>query len=123
KGKGKGLVAVRGTVTLDGKPLAGAMVSFHPVAKDGEKAKQQTGEGCTREDGSFEAYVRRGPAGLAPGTYDVEVGPAPPIVVGDKTEDRFPVPKVYRSRKTTPVRAEVVANQENVLDIRLQSKR
>jgi serine/threonine-protein phosphatase CPPED1 len=117
-GKAKGLARVHGTVTLDGKPLAGAAVSFY--AADADRARL-TGQARTEADGAFEMYVHRGSPGLAPGKYEIEVGPAPPIVVTGRDEEKSAVPKKYRSRKTSGLTVEVVAGQDNVVNLELTS--
>ena len=53
-----------------------------------------------RLDGRGHVDLEIGQLPLAPGAYEVEIGPPPPIVVG-KTDDRFSVPARYRSRKTS----------------------
>ncbi|MFO0950722.1 MAG: carboxypeptidase-like regulatory domain-containing protein [Isosphaeraceae bacterium] len=64
------IVPVSGVVTLDGKPLAGAVVSFLPNAAN---SKPQTDGGdVTGPDGKFEAKYRLR-SGLAPGKYTVTV--------------------------------------------------
>jgi hypothetical protein len=119
-GKGKGLVPVRGLATLDGKPLTGAMLAFYPVKVEETGRVRASGLGRTDVDGTFEVYVNRGPAGLAPGDYVIEVGQAQPLVVPERLAE-FPVPKVYQSRKTSPLRASVADGPETVLTIELRS--
>jgi hypothetical protein len=66
---GSGLVPVSGTVTLEGKPLAGAQVSFAPAAGN----KQGTpGTDITGGSGYYKV-MHQGRAGLAPGKYRVVV--------------------------------------------------
>lgn len=68
------LVPVKGTVTLDGKPMANAMVSFIPeLGNDPSTAGGDT----TGPDGNYLAQYRNR-TGLAPGKYKVTVVPGLP---------------------------------------------
>jgi hypothetical protein len=68
-GCGKGSVSkVEGIVTLDGKPLPGATVSFVPVNKEGRPAN-----GRTDSDGTFRLTTFRTDDGALPGEYQVIV--------------------------------------------------
>jgi hypothetical protein len=49
--KGPSLVPVSGRVMMDGKPLANAIVTFRPVAKDGSPATESVG--TTDGDGKY----------------------------------------------------------------------
>jgi hypothetical protein len=63
------LVTVTGTVTLDGKPLEGAQVTFTPA----QGTKPDTpGTDRTGKQGNYKAMYR-GRSGLAPGKYAVIV--------------------------------------------------
>jgi hypothetical protein len=63
------LVPVSGTVTLNGKPLEGAEVTFTP---DAGNAKATPGSDVTGPEGNFKV-IYRGRSGLAPGKYKVLV--------------------------------------------------
>jgi hypothetical protein len=87
------LVPVKGTVTLDGKPLAQASVSFLP---NPQNANQTAGGDVTGPKGNFTA-IYQGRLGLAPGKYKVLVSPglglppgfkAPPGMEDDPAEAR-----------------------------------
>jgi hypothetical protein len=87
------LVTVKGTVTLDGKPLAQASVSFLP---NPQNAVQTAGGDVTGPQGNFRAMYQ-GRFGLAPGKYKVLVSPglglppgfkAPPGMEDDPAEAR-----------------------------------
>ena len=62
------LVRVMGTVTLDGKPLAGAVVTFHPATKDGSSAV-----GGTDRFGKFDMNTAGQGNGALIGEYRVTV--------------------------------------------------
>ncbi len=61
-------VKVEGVLTLDGKPLPAATVTFAPVAEGGRAA-----HGRTEEDGSFKLTTFRTNDGALPGEYKVVV--------------------------------------------------
>jgi hypothetical protein len=63
------LVPVSGTVTLNGKPLEGAEITFTP---DPANAKVTPGSDTTGPEGNYKAMFR-GRSGLAPGKYKVVV--------------------------------------------------
>jgi outer membrane usher protein FimD/PapC len=71
------LSKVEGIVTLDGKPLSGATVSFIPVKKEGKPAFGQTDK-----DGSFRLTTFRTNDGAQPGEYQV-------VVVVEKANEEF----------------------------------
>lgn len=62
------LVRVRGTVTFQGKPFSGAVVTFHPVAKDGVAAV-----GATDRFGKFDLKSPGLGNGALVGEYRVTV--------------------------------------------------
>ncbi len=66
----KKFVPYSGTVTLDGKPLAGATVQFNPDASI-TKGAGAGGFGVTGTDGKFTLKYRGERDGVPPGTYKV----------------------------------------------------
>lgn len=63
--RGDGRVAVSGTVTLDGAPLASGAINFRPA-----EGLQANSAGARIENGRFELPAD---AGLLPGTYTVVI--------------------------------------------------
>jgi len=120
--KATGLARVRGTITLDGKPLSAGTLAFYPVKGRDPQRVRPTGQARIDPDGTFTVYSNRGPAGLAPGEYDVEIGPPQPIVIAEKKAAAPAVPQKYRSYKTSSVRIEVAADKENLVNIDLQGR-
>ena len=76
-GDGPRLVPVAGSVTLDGKPLEGATLSFMPESGTGVSTP---GTDVTGPDGNF-TMTYNGRSGLAPGKYKVLIS---------KTEESVP---------------------------------
>lgn len=74
-GGGNTPVAVKGIVTLDGKPVAGATVSFLPEGETGHPAN-----GWTDKEGAFRLTTFVKGDGAFPGSYRVVVGKLEPKV-------------------------------------------
>jgi len=70
-GKSEKPIKVEGVVTLDGKPVDRAMVSFIPVDKGGHQANGQTGN-----DGTFHLTTYTSGDGAIPGDYKVIISKA-----------------------------------------------
>jgi len=121
------MVPVTGTVTLDGKPLAGATVSFVP---DG--STQGAGSyGVTTADGKYELQGTQGGVGAAVGHYRVIItklvmpdgSPIPadtPSATDIGAKDLLPA--IYSSYDVGTLTAEVPA-QGGAIDFALKSKR
>lgn len=76
---GSGTVKVDGVVTLDGKPLANATVTFHSA--DG---KGRTAIGTTDAQGAFTLTSYSADDGIVPGDYKVVVFASGNAGAGDK---------------------------------------
>ena len=90
------LVKVTGTVTDDGKPLAGVLVSFLPAIGSPGFAPA-TGE--SRSDGSYTLYCKNR-FGAAPGKYKVIIAQAKsaPRQILNSTSSRM-IPRGLSSRR------------------------
>jgi hypothetical protein len=66
---GRKPVKVEGVVTIEGKPVEGASVVFHPV----DTREGVTANGTTEADGSFKMYTQNYGQGAFPGDYKVTV--------------------------------------------------
>lgn len=135
-------VPVQGTVTLDGKPIEGAIVTFVPV----NEAQGLPATGTTDKDGRFTLTAmgggKRGAAGAGtlPGEY--YVGVVKDIFEGDDAEDsppegQFPeessdepstepqvkhiVPTKYNDPKTSGIKV-TVKEGDNDIKIELKSE-
>lgn len=117
------LVKTEGVVTLDGAPVAGAMVTFHPNDEKGPVAT-----GLTSSDGVFELQTYAAADGALPGSYKVTVrkteAVAPPPASNDpakhkewmmktmfnrptKKSRESSLPKEYADASKTPLRVSV----------------
>jgi hypothetical protein len=125
------LAPVSGKVTVDGQPLNGGYVTFHPdlpnVGKEGaeEAGKKPTPgliAGEIGPDGSYTIYTS-GKKGAPLGKYKVTV--APSMVPDPETQQAPPLSfhKKYSDFLQTPLRVEVVANPKpGDYDLKLTSK-
>jgi hypothetical protein len=132
------LVPVSGTLTLDGKPLEGVIISFLP---DASNAKPQTDGGdLSGPGGTFEAKYRNR-NGLAPGKYTVTVArpgkgepgdiagispvagvATPPTHKGQAgKKEKEPPPWPYGDASTTPLKQDVAPGGSTGLKIELKS--
>jgi hypothetical protein len=102
--------AVSGTITLDGKPLAGGTITF--ISKDG-KVKVAA---PIAADGTYAAT-------LGPGEYRVAVSMEAPKKGDPKEPPKKlpPVPAKYSDPKTTTLTVEVAKEKSNI-DFVLTSK-
>ena len=95
------LVAVSGVVTMDGKPLEGALVSFVPTGTNGSARR---GSGITDSDGQFQMLNYLNQEGLPVGAYVVVVsqwvmpdGSVPPADVPPATSGAVQaIPPLWR---------------------------
>jgi hypothetical protein len=70
---GKGFAPVSGTVTLDGKALAGATVSFQPIAPAGSVEAGPGSVGKTNDKGEYTLTGDRGQKGAIAGKHRVTI--------------------------------------------------
>lgn len=60
---------VTGTVSVDGKPIAGAAITFHPVEEEGTRPAFAT----TNDDGEFSLTTYDDGDGAVPGEYEISI--------------------------------------------------
>jgi hypothetical protein len=119
-----------GLVTLDGKPVDGATVTFHPEAKEGRAAT-----GLTDAEGVFQLQTFAEADGALPGAYKVtvvktEAAAAPGPASGPeqmmktmfhrKKKPSSLLPREYAEISRTPLRARV---PEEKSPVKLELKR
>lgn len=116
-GCGGGLVPVTGLVTLDGEPVAGALVLFVPEEDRGRPA-----QGVTAADGTFSLSTGMEP-GAARGAYKVLVtkttGTLPPGAdPASSGHLKSLLPKAYADARSTPFRQQVPPAGRVVLELK-----
>jgi hypothetical protein len=127
-GKGGPELPVSGIVTLDGQPVANAMVRFMP---DKDTDPSSTGFGQTGSDGKFVITGGQGKKGLVAGRYKVTVNKAAQIdlksdegagavVGGPETKDELPA--IYSSPAQTILSYSVTGDGKPI-EIQLDSKK
>ncbi len=106
------LGTVKGKVTMDGKPLAGAMVQFHPLAEG------RPGSAVTDKDGNYVLMYDGGVKGTKVGTNKVEINTFWPDGEPGEGQSETILPK-YNSASTLK---EEIKKGSNTFDFALQSK-
>jgi hypothetical protein len=95
---------VRGTVTLDRKPLAGVLVYYYPVIKDGDPVPPSS-SGVTDAAGNYELMSRTEVAGAVIGPHKVVVMFPPSR--GAEAAKRPKIPQDYTLVAGTPLQFDV----------------
>lgn len=121
-------VPVSGAVTLDGKPLASATITFAPVGN----TKGAGASGRTNKDGRYQLTYLRGGMGAPAGQYRVAVSKrvmpdGKDVPEDDKTPPiespaRETLPPLYSSEQDTTLSA-TVPEAGGTIDFALKSKR
>jgi hypothetical protein len=114
RGQYSKLAKVSGTVTLDGQPLADALVLFSPVGGGSQSA------GKTDGSGKYTLVYTRGVNGAEVGEHSVSIST---FVEGDPENDP-PIPEVpervpYRYREPSELRA-TINKGSNTIDFALE---
>ena len=112
------LAPVSGTITMDGKPLAGVQVLF--MSPTGYASS-----GVTDKDGKYDLQFRHFGPGAGPGRNTVMVTNSPadpsiPIESMPPEKRPQPIPDVYNSKTT--LTAEVEPSKSNTFDFQLKSR-
>ena len=91
---------VSGRVTLDGKPLAKASVTFVPMATQGNDSPGPTAQGKTDADGRYTLAVDPGRPGAVVGKCRIYITTIVPEAMGktDPDRDAGGTPKFVRDR-------------------------
>ena len=119
---GPELAAVTGTITLDGNPLHGALVTFRPT---GEVAT--TSYGVSNKDGFYSLMFTRDKSGAMPGDYEVDIETTMPSkselaemkAEGKEPPPFVPLPKKYKQPGALTAK---VASGKNTIDFPLDTK-
>jgi hypothetical protein len=105
---GPQIAPVSGRVTLDGRPLASADVSFQP------DEAQRASAGRTDADGRYQLMYKRGEPGALVGEHTVRISVSREIV-------RNPPAIPARYDTQSELRREVKSGEDNVFDFELTS--
>jgi hypothetical protein len=119
-GKSPQSAEVNGTVTFDGKPLSGVVVTFYPVVAMGEP-RLPFARATTDSAGKFTLTLEGGTPGATIGKNRVIVNW--PVRAGHEVKahpDPFPLPPVYASMSETPFQAIEVKPGPNDIPIDLK---
>ncbi|MBA3313370.1 MAG: carboxypeptidase-like regulatory domain-containing protein [Planctomycetota bacterium] len=114
---GPELSEVTGTVTLDGKPLQGAILTFIPEAPGAS-----TSYGITDAEGNYSLMYSRDKSGAMIGTHKVEI--ATEKLTADDMADGQPVPKyvpIPKKYKEPGALTADVKSGDNDIDFELTS--
>lgn len=120
--RAKKRVAVKGTVTLDGKPLASGVLNFSPDASKGNTARVNCR--CPIKDGKYELHssgvTRSESSSRVPlGWYKVTLMSNEPGK--SKTQPKIQINDRYKNPEKSPLSIEVVAKPEpGHYDIKLE---
>lgn len=109
------LSSVRGTVTVDGKPLAGGRVMFAPISKGETSEPGKPAFGTVQSDGSYVLTTFRDNDGAVVGDHWV-------TIFGPKSDDPAAASLPKFSKYVVRQKLSVVAGQENQIDVQLTSQ-
>jgi serine/threonine-protein phosphatase CPPED1 len=114
----KPLFAVRGKVSLDGAPIADALVALYSVNPKGAKKLTRVCDALTEPDGTFVMSTYEASDGAPAGTYVVTVKHSAPPDDEKARPNVNPLPERYTTASTSPLRVEVVEGP-NELNLQL----
>jgi hypothetical protein len=126
-GDSLGLSPVSGAVTLDGKPLADATVTFTPLEGSGDRLPSV---GTTDSQGRYILWTE-GETGALPGRHAVSVVIKPQLAEGESLPDdrsewklpETPVPDQYANPENSGLSFSVPPEGSDKADFALESKK
>lgn len=107
-GCGGPAASVEGLVTLDGRPLPGARISFHPDAAG------PVAYGVSLADGSYRLKTGAKASGLEPGGYRVTVFALEVVEAAEEKAGPLVTPAIYGDPAKTPLRCQVAAGPNQI---------
>jgi hypothetical protein len=107
---------VKGKVTYQGKPLAGAIVTFHPLSKDPGFVRA---DALTNAEGTFQLSTYKANDGAIPGEFAVTVELRKPLFTPEGKAGPNQLPTQFASADKTPLRV-TVKREEATIDLNLQ---
>jgi len=109
---------VTGRVTIDGVPIGSAMITFHP-----EKGENR-GQAASDSDGKYTLSTYGSEDGAVVGKHTVTVEryilPMPTQPGGKLPSAKSEVPKKYFTPERSPIKVEVKAGTNNVIDLPIE---
>ncbi|MCE9529328.1 MAG: hypothetical protein K8R36_25040 [Planctomycetales bacterium] len=111
--------SVQGKVVYQNRPLAEAMVVFHPLTAPAEESPQPIGH--TDVAGQFVLTTLKSGDGAPVGEYSITVELREPRQIGEEIVRDGPnlLPAKYANPKETPLRHKVIPGQNDVPEIKL----
>jgi serine/threonine-protein phosphatase CPPED1 len=101
-----------GFVFLDGSPIPGAMVQFHPAGEGATRGVRA--DGVVQADGSFRLSTVKANDGIPAGEYVVTVTLRRPLFTPEGKPGPNTLPDRYAREATSPLRAKVVEGKNAV---------
>jgi hypothetical protein len=118
-GGSKKFAPVSGTVTLGGKPLSGATVTFIPIANPGSIEAGDSSVGKTNEKGGYTLTSSTGKNGAQVGKHKVSISIQETRGEGDRSITIEKLPKSYNAE--TELTCDVPAGGTDKADFDLKS--
>ncbi|HVK15527.1 MAG TPA: hypothetical protein VM533_01175 [Fimbriiglobus sp.] len=124
RGDGEATYPVAGTVRVNGKPAASALVVFHPIAGLSGTARPT---GRVEADGTFALTTREGADGAPAGEYRVTivwtqaVAGKKAVSDGDDVPVRSLLPATYAKPESTPLKATVHARTNEPITFEIKT--
>jgi hypothetical protein len=119
-GSGVEYAPVKGTVTLDEKPLVGVTVWFFPDVEKNQDVPAATG--TTNDQGVYQLTSNNGKAGAAVGKHRVVVNWPPPARGTDRADLPPPLPTRYTQATDTPFQFDVKPGEQTI-DLPLKAQK
>jgi hypothetical protein len=101
-----------GHVFLDGTPVPGAMVQFHPAGEGARRGARA--DGVVQADGSFRLSTVKANDGVPAGEYVVTLTLRRPLFTPEGKPGPNTLPEKYARESTSPLRARVVEGKNEV---------
>jgi hypothetical protein len=121
--RGEKLVPVEGQVKVNGRPAAGAIVTFHPINAPADAPRPS---GQVAEDGTFRLTTTNSNDGAAPGEYRVTVAwylaSARKGVLADESIPQSQLPAAYNRPDATPLKATILPDQSQPVIFEIKKK-
>jgi len=113
---------VHGQVLMGGKPLAEAMVAFHPLGEHPAKAPRPVAY-CDQE-GRFTLTTLKSGDGAPPGRYAITIELREAKLIGEEVvrDGRNLLPPQYGNPQRSPLKCEVVAGDNAVPPIHVEQR-